>query len=137
MDASGVHLNPYGRFTIQNLTSRAVDWGLGVEAPLDPNLKHSQTLCSHLAGGRLTPGATAQERALVAGKQGVPFRAVVTFREPAPLPARLLFSASQAMPVLKRLWNPAPVRFRSVHSEWWVAPWDYQFGSGVPYRPDR
>jgi len=36
IDSSGVHLNPYGRFTIRNLTQRTIDWSVVIEAPSDP-----------------------------------------------------------------------------------------------------
>jgi len=46
IDSSGVHLNPYGRFTIRNLTQRAIDWSVVIEAPSDPNLEISRMFSS-------------------------------------------------------------------------------------------
>lgn len=122
IDSSGVHLNPYGRFTIRNLTQRAIDWSVVIEAPSDPHLKSSQLFSSFVGAGRLQPGETAPFRALVAGKQGVPFRAVVRCHEPTLFTTRLWLDLSEVIPLLRRLWNPTDEHLRLIYSPWWSAP---------------
>ncbi len=120
IDSSGVHLNPYGRFTIRNLTQRTIDWSVVIEAPSDPHLKSSQVFCSFAGAGKLQPGETAPFRALVAGSQGVPFRAVVRCHEPTLFATRLWLDLSEAIPPLKRLWNPTDEHLRLICSPWWM-----------------
>ncbi len=129
IDSSGVHLNPYGRFTIRNLTQRAIDWSVVIEAPSDPHLEISQMFSSMIGAGRLQPGETAPFRALVAGKRGVPFRAVVRCHEPTLFPTRLWLDLSEVIPLLKRLWNPTDEHLRLICSPWWSAPSDYPSGT--------
>ncbi len=132
IDSSGVHLNPYGRFTIQNLTQRAIDWSVVIEAPADPHLKSSQAFSSFVGAGRLQPGETAPFRALVAGKRGVPFRAVVSCHEPTLFTTRLWLDLSEVIPQIKRLWNPTDEHLRLIYSPWWSAPSDYRSGARDP-----
>ena len=135
IDSIGVHLNPYGRFAIRNLTQRTIDWSVVIEAPSDPHLKVSQVFCSFVGAGRLQPGETAPFRALVAGKQGVPFRAVVTCHEPTLFPTGLWLDLSEVIPLLKRLWNPPDEHLRLIRSPWWSAPSDYPSGARDPVAP--
>lgn len=132
IDSSGVHLNPYGRFTVENLTQRAIDWSVAIEAPLEPNLRSSQVFDSLVGAGRLQPGETTPFRALVAGKQGVPFRAVVTCHQPALFPTRLWLDLSEVIPLLKRVWSPTGESRRAVYSQWWSAPSDYRSDLRTP-----
>lgn len=129
--SGGIHKNPFGSFTLTNISTKSIEWSAAVEAPLDPDLKSSLQFCSSFPEGRIAPGGITQFECLIAGKKGVPFRVVVTCEESASFVARLWLRACMAIPLLKRLWSPQNVN-TTVFGEWCSVSSDYHVRSFCP-----
>lgn len=135
MGRGGLHLNPYGEFTITNHTDRKITFLAGsVEAPMDPTFESSQMLVSTFPFGELRPHATADFHCLVAAVKGVPFRISLSYPEPCRPLAWVWIALESTVPLLRTLWNPPVTTYRLVYSPWYITPSDYH--RSVPSIPD-
>lgn len=61
-------------------------------------------------------------RAVVEGRPGVPFRAVVDLHEPAGVAERVWNRAADLLPPLREIWTPSAVVVHTMHGPWCQLP---------------
>ena len=122
----GSSRNPFGLFTVTNRTKRTVFVSAIGEAPLDPDLAISQAFSSYLSHGEVQAHGTTQLQCLVAGKKGVPFRAVIRCEERSGIGVRAWAGLTQRIRPLQKVWNPPLKRVHTIYSEWYIVPSDYE-----------
>ena len=125
--SDGIHVNPFGQFSLTNLSGQALQWSrVAVEAPRDPDLFFSASLDSNIPRGELNKSASTNFRALVPHSKGVPFRVLVSYAPEPRAIDKLRARLPRIFPSVNLIWSGNPPISRVFTSQWFYATTDYK-----------